>query len=62
MFYLSEDGVEDVQMRVKINAVGILQALHLVALALFVEHVQLDLDVGHILCRLPDVVDDRQEI
>lgn len=58
--YLSEDRVKYVQMRVQINAVGVLQALHLVALSLLVEHIQLDLDVGNILCGLAQVVDHWQ--
>lgn len=49
-------------MRVQINAVGVLQALHLVALSLLVEHIQLDLDVGNILCGLAQVVDHWQQV
>lgn len=47
-------------MGVQVDAVRILEALHFVALALLIEHVELNFDVRYMLGGLSQVVDHRQ--
>lgn len=48
--HLSQNGVEDIKMRVEIDAIGRLKALGLVAFLLLHEYVQLYNDISHTLC------------
>lgn len=59
-FYLSQNGIEHVQMGIQINAIWILEILSFVTFPLFVKHIQLDFDVRHILADPAQVVDHGQ--
>lgn len=48
--HLSQYRVEDIKMRIEIDAIGRLQALRLVAFLLIHEHVQLNDDIVDTLC------------
>jgi len=43
--YLSEDGIEDIQVGVQINSVGLLKNLCLVILTLLIKHIQLHTEI-----------------
>lgn len=51
-FYLSQNCIKNVQVGTEIDTVGILQALRLITLPLFIEHFKLDLNIIHILVYL----------
>lgn len=51
---LSQYRVEDIKVRVEIDAIGSLQALGLVAFLLLHEYVQLYDDIAHTLCDFPE--------
>lgn len=56
---LSQYRVEDIKVRVEIDAIGRLQALGLVAFLLLHEYVQLYDDIAHTLCNFPAKRDRR---